>query len=602
MPFDPNTAKQVVTGFDPNSAKPIDEPVQTQDDSIAPVIAHGVDEVSTFRPVEKAKAALSGAANAGVDFLNGVADFPAYIASKIPGLNKLVTPEAAQRQFDDNQQGLDLLRPENYFPSLKDAKQNNPLSYATGYLPAALATGTRSFGLLNDALKIPQATKGIAAFLTKQPSQIAAAGITSSLTGHDMASKDTAAELGMASAPALNVTGAALSQLGKGGEAKVLLKQELQKASAPLLQGNFTSYDDAAGASIANLGTKAKEIENANYAAIKGIAGTINQKPVTRTIFDIGKKTQGTSDEQKAILQDLFESAKNMQTMDDALKLKQSLSKFYTLFSGKNATDTVFNKYKTLQNQVDSAIGMKAESAGLGKAWDLANRYHKEVIKPLQDFGIDDVMQAVAQKDQNPTQYAAAVDGLINKGLKTPNKLKSLLTSMDQGSSSLVEGAIVKKLFDGLNNNSETFSFPTTYKKLNDYIHQFQGTLSTDSINTLKGVRAIISDRNLHRPAAKEMFASMMVGGSLGGALGASLGPGGAAVGSLAGMAAGPKVSQAITHLLDNPTGVFILRGIGAKAPWQNSAKKAILDGLKVLPNTAINTSQSTNGDDTNGS
>ncbi len=550
----------------------------------SPVIANAIGEATTFRPVEKGKAILSGAANAGVDLLQGIADLPAYIASKIPGINKIVTQDVAERTFKENKEGLDLLRPQKYFPSLNNTKQENPISYGAGYLPATLLGSGGAFNAVEKATRIPQAASGLVKFLTKQPSQIIAGATTGAMSGTDTTSKNIGATFGAGSVPIINATGTLISSLGKKATAKQVLKEQLSGVNKDLADKGFKTFDDAAGQSIFNLGTKVKEIEKEGYESIKSLPGTIAHRPVTRAIYSLGEKTKGVTDEQKNILTDLFESTKDMSDMSQAVTLKQNLGKYYTKFSGKNATPTIFNKYKALQQQVDDAIELRATEAGKAGDWKSINKFHHDIVKPLQDFGLDDIITAIKEKDVNPTQYQTAIDGLVQRGLKTPNTLKSLLTSMDDTGSKLVEGAIIKNVFDDISINPETFNTVTAFKKINQHINKFSGVLSTDSINSLKGIKSIMKESGLDKPKTKNVMVSMMIGAGAGGMAGATISPAMSGIGTIAGMAIAPKVSKLIQRMVESPKGLYILQGIGAKAPWADKARKTILDLIKVSP------------------
>lgn len=528
-------------------------------------------------------AAIAGASNAGANLIEGTVDAGAWI------LDHLGASKFADQMKKHVRDDMDKL-----FRSSERTDANDTFEKAREAHPAISAvtqagTEVGALSKLFPASTPAPAGAGVLGKLGNFAKNSAIQGSASALVnagmaGPNTADQDTAAKVGFFLPAAVNAAGATIKSATKIPFVKDKLKSIVDVMSKPLLASNMNLTDKAAE-SITNFANKADEVGNSNWDSIKSIPGTINSSPIDKTISGIKSKYGEKLDPKLAnVLDDISDRAGQMKTMDDAIKLKQMISRQSKNFRVGNVSDDLADSYKSLRTNVDKAIEAKAASVGKGSDWTLANKYHREVIVPLDDAGAFDISKAFQNRETNPSEYNRAVKSLLTN--LTPQKTKALLSTMDDSGSKILEQNIVKTIFDDISINPEQFSPNEALIKLNRSIAKYDGILRKDSINTLKGIKKLMQDAGIRGVTAKggiiNLRTSLQFGaGGLGAAVGSMAGgPAGGAAGSLAAFAITPTILRGIDHMINSPIGLSIIRGIGEGKPWTKEVSNLLKAGL----------------------
>jgi hypothetical protein len=426
------------------------------------------------------------------------------------------------------------------------------------------------------------------------------AGLGATLASGDNADDTGAATLGAA--------------LGAGGS----LAGEAISKGANILNKAFTWYKNPtpgfdisadlrpqAVQAEANMTAQALAKSNENWNTIKAIPGTINGAALSNRMQDfihnqninLGQLTgqatpsvSGLNQSQISVLAGLQNKAVSLQNMDDAIKLKQEMSKQYSSFTGRGISDSIAQGYKDLQNNIDQQIQDKAAGEGKLQEYLDANSFHKNVIVPLQDAGsmdrlkaiqglkqTQDYNQQIAAKNQQLQQAAqqsgntaqqiqpAPISPAYTNALRqifpqepTPAKVQSLLSRLDPEGQKTVEKQFLADQFKGINDidPSKMTAGPlnTLIKKANTIQQQYKGVISPEAMKTVVGLKnSMLAARSITGFKNEVGGAAPFIGGALvgggvgyqqGGAHDAALGM---AMGALGGKALYSGLGSALT-------------------------------------------------------
>lgn len=611
----------------PSSGKLDLVPMNTPDQN--PVFAPGKDssdiEAPTINPKEQIPAMLGGVANAGVDTLQGTADLPAYIMSKLG----IVSPESASNIYESNKQGMSLLRPQTYMPDLQRMMDENPISTGLGYYPTQIA-GTA--GIAGQAGKIAKMEAGTTAFgnaLKQAPKALIENTAAGAITGTDQESKDFGAKFGALSTPVTSTIGALGSKMATTGVLKKQLADTVDKLKIDLDMAGVKDFDEVSGQLIQKTVDSARAQINTYYDKIKQLPGTVLTKPLQKELNKIKKvgmfketevidapstmlgpdgkplttkKTVTTKKQsllepkQQQILQGAEASITTMKTMEDALMLKEDLAAGWKHFKVGETSTPIAKAYKQLQIKIDDLIGAKSKAAGLGDTWDTAKKYHQEIRVPQIEFGADEIADIVTQKGTNPNaynkvEYADQLTGLIKQNTSDVKKTAAFLEMMGKQGSKVVEKNMMLNIFRGITENKADFNLQTSLKQLNTVINKFKGTLSDDTIASMKGMKALLEDAGVSTTKGSSTSGMYMAGAMAGEMAGSALGlpPG---MGSLGGITLAPSAAKAIKNMLESDAGLFILRGIGNKEPWAKQARQELLRVMQTAPTVGATNQQ----------
>jgi hypothetical protein len=460
-------------------------------------------------------------------------------------------------------------------------------------------------------------------------SKAAVAGVTSAgIAGTDTEAQDSAAMFGAALTPAVGLAGYGIKKLGEVPLLKDKLRVMTANMNKALFNNNQLTMDDKAAESITNYVNNARQIETQNYEAIKGLKGVIDAKPIqsqlkgllesSGSVYDknIGRWNHANSviKDQADKLQGFQLQATQMKTMEDAIMLKQDLASASRFFKPGEVNTPMVKGFRQVKDIIDSAIETKAKEAGMEGAWKAANKFHKDIIEPLKNFGADDIASAVKDKANLP-EYATQVNNLIKKNLKSPQQLKAMLSVMDESGSKIIEQQIIKSSLDDLIKAPESFNKNRAMFDINQNISKFKDVLSKDSIKALKGVRKTLASMGASpvkdSGTVSNVFAEHMIGGSigagLGGAVGSVLGPAGtgagAAIGAGIGVASAGRVMQNIKNVLESPIGISVFKGIADGKPWATGIRNLIIQSpaLDMRQQEQIDPAQAENRGTPNG-
>ena len=439
---------------------------------------------------------------------------------------------------------------------------------------------------------------------TNQLGQIAAnvpiaAGMVGA-SGGSIEDQDYAGKLTAIATPLVNAGGKLIGQAAQKGLLGNNIKNMVAPISKELADNNQLSMTDKAAASISNLATKVKDVENSNYNNIKQIPGTIQASNINQQLNYMLKNTGskqvagGAWDHSQSMLEkpqlnaivNVLNDSSNLKTMDDAINLKRTLSAGYSNFSGKT-TDLNYKLYKNIQNTVDTAIHDKAKDAGLGSDWVLANKFHKDVVAPLQDANAFDIMKATANKDINPEEYNLVTKTLFTKASQSPQAMKALLSTMDDQGSKIVEQNFIHQTFKDIIDSPDQLNPNQALLKVNQFKGKFGSVLSKDSNDVLKGLKTLLEDSGAVAGKSQSSVAKQLGKYTLGGGIGAAAGglvagPLGAGIGTAIGATAANQAFKQISNLLDTPVGIKLLKGISEGKPWTKAINRALTLGVPV--------------------
>lgn len=553
-------------------------------------------------------AVISGLSNAGANLIEGTVDAGAWLMEKIGAIK----PEFAEAMKANVKKDMDQLFRSGEETLPDDVFEKSREQYpALSAIPQAVTEVGSMMKMNPTAIKVAKSAPTSIKLGTALFNQLTSAGsnalIGAGTAGPNTQDQDFAAMTGAFGSLAINSIGSLIKQAAKSGLLNSTLKNAVEKINKPLFADGDLTLNDKAAQSITNLATSVKTIEDSNYSKIKQLPGTIPIVPVTRSAAEILKENGSTfspkkgwnhsnsilDNKQQGVLIGAIKSAQQMTTMEQAILLKQDLSASSKLFTKGNAPANVYDAYKALQKQIDGFIATKAESAGLSGDWQLANRFHREIVVPMQDAGSFDVANALKNKEANPTEYAAAIKGLLPKpNSTTPQEVRALLSTMDSAGSKILEQHFIKSTLDDLVDNPENFNASQALMKLNKITNKYSKVLSRDSVLALKGIARIMKESGVvpagagkGASGADSTYLAHYAGGTVGASIGAMMGgPIGAGVGSIIGIAVGPKVINSLSKVLDSPAGLSILKGVGQGKPWA----KDVGNLIRLAPSAGI--------------
>lgn len=384
--------------------------------------------------------------------------------------------------------------------------------------------------------------------------------------GQDPQSQNIAAGITAAAGPIVSTLGTGLNWLGKSPLLKNKLGQLLDGTNKYLTNNESMTVNEKAGQSIANNYNKIDEAENAAWQTVKNIPGTINSKPLTQKL-EVIKGIKNISEKQLGIINNIEDNVSNLTDMESAISLKQMLSANRKNFTKGQVSDRVYKQYMSLKDTVDNLISIKADEAGLPGAWQDANRIHSKLKVPLLDGGADDIAAVINKKVSDPNsynqvEYNNTLKDLIAKKTKTVEDTRALLNTMDSDGSKIIENFKIKSILQDLQSNPLDFNKDKALTIINRTINKYDGTLSADSINTLKGIQ-----KTLKTGGAMATTQNINRGGILQ---------------SIPGY---QNIMLHIENMLDSPQGIAIFKGIGEGKPWARQIGQAI----RLAPVAALN-------------
>lgn len=464
MPFDPSSARPI--GFDASSATLMDE---------------AKPEPSTLSKVGSyTGAVVGGMANGGADIAEGLGDTPTFILKHL----HMISPETANKLYQATANNAKMFRP--------DSTSSDAISQSVNEHPnvARIAkTGVDLMGLAVGNKMIPTSllSSGSAAPVVNIAARAAGQGLLGQAAA-DADHKDAGAVLGMAASPLLEAGGAVLGVLGN-------------KVGATDAVNNVLS-------SVSN--SKIKQA----YASIRAMPFSVaDSTNKNSAVDDINKFVQTKQNVltpmQSNVLQDTAETLQNATSHDDVLTALQGLSKKVSIFSGSNATDSVYQGYNNIKNSIGDVLNEAASRNSISDALNSANDIYKQ-------------------------------------------------------------GTQVNKIFGSLPNDPSNFNFKTANTKLTQAITKYQDVPSMQStVQTLQGLKKVIAP--VADKAPNSIYAQHIAGGMIGGVIGGGGGykeggtegaMGGAGLGAAAGVLGLPYAVHSLGKLAQTSGGQAMLRGL----------------------------------------
>ncbi len=456
---------------------------------------------------------------------------------------------------------------------------------------------------------IPKLGTGLLGAANTLGANVAANAITSAgmVNGQDLQGQDMAAKW---SAP-LSLAGAAVGLGASKVANKLLLPQKIKDYIAPInkeVADSGMSFTDQAAQSVSNVANRVSDESKEIWGAIKAMPGTISPGPIKQQVQMIFKQNgsqfkDGVWDHSTSILEkpqisaltNIEEHANALTNMDDAISLKHAASKGYNKFDRGTATDATYSLYKGIQNNIDTQIDDAAKEAGLTSDLAAAKKFHKENVVPLQNANAFDIAKATANKDIDPSTYNLATKTLFTNVKKSPEAMQSLLNSMDENGSKIVEHQFISETFKDIMDSPDAVNMNNALLQINRFKSKFSSVLSSESKESLEGIKKVMQSSGANagaKPSTEgsmvaERIGGMGVGGAIGGAIGSVGGPIGIGLGSTIGGAVGygsaQAAHQALNHLLQSPKGVKILQYIGQDKPGSNKITRLISTSLPAF-------------------
>lgn len=557
MAFDPNTAKLIVetgsqeikpTAFDPASASLVEEnpPKTAQTASI---------------PEEKPKSNVSGAiigglSSAGADALETVFHGIDWALEK----TGLVSPEVSSKMKAMASNDLNKWLRADERSTTKDV-------FTQSYSDNPVVGGvTRALGNTGAILGATPTMTG-SSLLARTAAQTAVnVPLAAGMAGPDTQAQDSAALAAGALTLVANIAGVALSMAIKFGYLGKQIKEWIAPINQDLLVNNKVDVNSKTGESISNLTSKISDIENQNYKVITDLPGKINTATAQNNLKTlIGFKNLGPK--QLNVLEDLNDRVANIQNMEDAIKLKQEISKQSRFFTPKETTSNIFSKYKDLQKSIDTSILMKADEAKVGKDWLLANRFHHEVVAPLDRSGAFDLAQAYKNRQTDPQSWADSVRNLVDSSKKNPEDLKALLNSMDSNGAKIIGHSIVKDMFDGIVNETKVLNKNEVLRKINQNIYKYKDIMPRSFSESLQGMKKYVESTGANASKASTRLDPSFLKSGLNDI---------------------KTVLGFLQPVIDNRLGMFFLEGLAKNKPWANEISKAFKSGASLAPAAAL--------------
>lgn len=556
MPFDPQTAKPLLSeetrqtsGFDPNTAKEVQltqpvtqEPIKAQQDN------------TSSNPLG---AVVGGLASSGADAVETGVGSLLWITDKL-GITDKTTSESAKKLLSDD---LNKWVRADEKSTTKDFFSK---SYAENPAFGATSKAIGNVGMTIGAVPT-MAGKGLLARTVAQT----AVNVPLAAGMSDPENQNINATLAGVLTPAGNIAGQAIANLSRSTNLPNKIKSLVQDVNKNLMVNDKISPSEKVGESIANLANQVKTQEAQNYSKITSLEGTINSKPIYSALKPITqapelKQFQGN---QTAVLTNIQKRLKNLTTMEDALQLKQELGLQADKFTAKETNSGIASLYKTLKKTVDEQIMKKAAASGVEKDWIEANRYHHEIISPLNKSKAFNISKAYENREIDPKGWEKAIKGVIQSAKTDPNALKSYLKMTDINGERILSQGIMKDLLDDIATEAATLNPNALLRKVNkqiNYLSNVEG-ISKDTLQSFKGLKQLLKD------AGANATKSTVQG---------QLGP-------VRGLVADTKfiagrVGDFLKPIVDNKFGMFLLKGVADKKPWATQIGRALKQGSSI--------------------
>jgi len=592
-----NGASEMKEVTDPALLAQLNAPIAPTTSAIAP-IAPGSSNTEPAQPSlledvgNVGKAVIGGAANAVVDTAQTVQDAVPFILSHIGAIDKT----KAEHWYKENEDFNNQIRPQPE-GEIGKAITANPVAQGAYALTrslgniASLGSGQGALASIAPVVKGTTTAGKIGAGLANMiPQALSGAIVGGAATPGTQEERDSSAVLGAAIPVGVSAIGGALksgaNSLTKGSKVTNTIDDQLNTLKskiAPIQEGVPTNTQ--AATSTAKLWESVKATNDTNYDVIKQIPGKPRMgsavTAINKTLDDVGSVM---SSQQLNVLKDIKNQLKAAKTTEDILSVQQDISQQFKSFSGNEATPSVYKAYKKIQSEVRSALQSHAEANGAGGAIAQANEFNSKVVQPLEEFGGKDLAEAIAKGDTNAIGQTGRT--MLDRSLKSPDEMKAFLKFTGNDGANLAEQHILTKSMGDITTN-EKFNTQTALKNINKYINTFKTTLPDQSVARLQGVQKVLKELNDNKTLLKEISVSasamrtggQIAGASLGSLLGSAGGPMGTALGVAGGIVAGPKIVQALSALIKNPSSQQLLETIGKGA----GSTKLISDLTKGL-------------------
>lgn len=422
--------------------------------------------------------------------------------------------------------------------------------------------------------------------------------IAAGLAGNDTSNQDLAASATAVLYPAISGITAGVSKgaqyLSKklGDEKHVLNWIQNTKQ---WLNGKTTNQLSAE--SIANR-------YNQSLARGEALSNKIRQVPLDQTAADqvientnpeinriLQQYTTQLNPAQQTVLHNIQQRVAHSNTIDHFWQLRKYINSQFKNFKQGQVIDEVGTLYNNVLDSVNNVIKSSADKVGKGQTWDHLNKLYSQVIYPLRELGAEDIASGLKG---SPKEVANAVNLAklpINLVESTdPQKLKSLLMSMDSHGQQIAQSKIVLNTLNKLVDNPDNFNYNTAHQKLSLYIEKYKQVLNKPAIHQLKGLQKLLTGLQSSFTPGGGYTARFATGPGLGATIGSAIGykaggfPGAVAGGAI-GAFGGPMLMRQIKDLLASPTGLKLLQGLGEGKPWLNSIKQ----GLILAPARQLN-------------
>ena len=349
--------------------------------------------------------------------------------------------------------------------------------------------------------------------------------------------------------------------------------------------------DQAAQASISNMWNIATRVRESLYGDFKNTAGDVDVKTLAN------QAAQGIKDledvmtpGQKGAFKTIQNQAASVKNLNDLHELDKSINKMKSLFLKSGTAPDVGEAFNALKDTSSSLLDSNAESLGAGDALQLAKKFNKDVIVPLQDFGADKVARG-----------EVSTDGFLSKFIKSPTNqnpsgspeaLGNLLNAMDDNGGKIVEANLVNKVAQAARVGADGFDPTKGIKVIDDNLKLYGDKLRPSTVDTLNGMKKVLQQGVLNPSTAQKGASSLgkhLVLDTVGAGIGAGYGYNkGGIGGALSGAAAGIGATEGLIKLLGTSIGHSILEFIGSNPNGTALAKHLVTQSGSALSGKVI--------------
>jgi len=394
-----------------------------------------------------------------------------------------------------SQKAAQVLQPPGF---IQDTMKNNPKTTLAG-------------NVMGEIVSMGDVGIAAGAVLPETAAAYAANAIIGSATaGQGLTNRALGATSGLVLNKVANVVGNTASKI----VSNLSLPQKMKDFVATKVNNVFKgeTSDEAAQGSITNMWNIATKMRDQLYNDFKLTPGLVNTKPLANQAVQI---TQELADVmtpgQKGVFKTIATQAQSVKNLNDLHELTKSITDMKALFLKSGTAPDVAQSFKTIKQVAQDTLTSNAENLGVLDKLQLAQKFNKQVIVPLQEFGSDKIAAGDVSTDGFLAKFIKSPTTQRPEG--SPQALGNLLNAMDSNGREVVTGSLLQRISKSIQTGADGLTPQKGVKMAQDYIDLYGDKIGPDAVNTLKGMQKMLTEATqLQSSASKLAFGSGIAG------------------------------------------------------------------------------------------